>query len=76
MVKPIVRYDTQRLVVDMAERGWMASDLARVSGVSKMTVTRFLRGERQTAKMAKKFADALGHSTRRYIVTASREAVA
>ena len=60
---------------DMAAKGFLKKDLAQRAGVSAMAVTRFLSGERQTARMAKKLASALGHSTRRYIVSA-REAVA
>ena len=59
----------------MAERGWLPVDLARRAKVSHMTVHRFLRGERQTARTAKKLATALGHSVRRYLIT-SRRAVA
>lgn len=76
MGKPKVGYDTQRLANDMAERGWMATDLARAAGVSDMTVSRFLRGNRQTARTAKLLANAMGYSPRRYVVRlASAEAV-
>lgn len=60
---------------DMAAKGFLKKDLAERAGVSAMAVTRFLSGERQTARMVKKLAAALGHSTRRYIVP-NREAVA
>lgn len=53
----------------MTLRGWNNSDLARAADVSAMAVTRFLSGEHRTAPMAKKLADALGHSVRRYLVT-------
>lgn len=76
MGKPTVRYDIQRLADDMAERGWLATDLARVARVSDMTVSRFLRNEHQTAKTAKKLAEALGFSTRRYVIRASEEQAA
>lgn len=60
----------------MTERGWLKSDLARRARVSQMAVGRFLRGERQTAPMAKKLARALGYkSARRYLISAT-EAVA
>lgn len=55
---------------DLAVKGWLKKDLAAAAGVSAMAVTRFLRGERQTAPMAKRLARALGHSVRRYIVSA------
>jgi transcriptional regulator with XRE-family HTH domain len=59
-------FNVQRLVADLAIRGWNDSDLARAAGVSSPTVTRFKRGEYQTAKTAELFARALGYSTRRY----------
>lgn len=59
----------------MAAKGFIKKDLAARARVSPMVVTRFLSGERQTARAAKKLAAALGYSVRRYIVS-SREAVA
>ena len=59
-------FNIERLVADMTVRGWNDSDLARSAGVSSPTVTRFRRGEYQTARTAEKFARALGHSPRRY----------
>lgn len=72
--RPRARYDVGLLVDDMALKGWLPTDLARKARVSDMTVSRFLRAESQTAKTAKKLADALGHSIRRYLIS-SREAV-
>lgn len=46
----------------------MATDLARASAMSDMTVSRFLKGERQTAKACKKMAEALGYTVRRYLI--------
>lgn len=68
-----VRYDVERVVADMALRGWMNVDLARAASISGMTVTRFLRGE-QTARTAERIARALGYSVKRYLLS-SREAV-
>lgn len=59
----------------MTAKGWLPIDLARQASVSHMTVGRFFSGERQTARTAKKLADALGRSLKRYLL-ASREAVA
>jgi plasmid maintenance system antidote protein VapI len=56
------------MLVDMAEKGWLATHLAKTAGVSDMTVSRFLSGEVQTAPTAKKLAKALGRSIRRYLV--------
>lgn len=56
---------------DMASKGWLQTDLARAAGVSDMTVTRFLRGEFQTARTAQKLAKALGYSVRRYLIRTS-----
>jgi transcriptional regulator with XRE-family HTH domain len=64
--KPRARYSAERLVADMALRGWNNTDLARAASVSSMTVTRFLRGEAQTAKTAERLARALGYTARRY----------
>jgi transcriptional regulator with XRE-family HTH domain len=62
------RYDVAKLRDDMEARGWLPMDLARHADVSHMTVSRFLKGEFQTARTAKKLADALGRSLRRYRV--------
>jgi transcriptional regulator with XRE-family HTH domain len=66
-VKPT--FDTQRVVEDMALRGWEQKDLAAASGLSAMTISRFMRAERQTVKTATRLAKALGYSIRRYLVT-------
>lgn len=66
-----MRFNRQLLAEDMAIRGWTKSELAARAGVSDMTVIRFLRGERQTGPTAKKLAKALGHSVRRYLVSAA-----
>jgi hypothetical protein len=39
-----------------------------------MTVIRFLRGETQTGKTARKLAEALGYSSRRYLISSRRMA--
>lgn len=65
---PLVTYDVQLLAEDMAAKGWTKLDLANKAEVADMTVIRFLRGESQTAPTAKKLAQALGRSVRRYIV--------
>ncbi len=59
-------FNIERLVADMTVRGWNDSDLARAAGVSSPTVTRFKRGDYQTARTAERFAKALGYSPRRY----------
>ena len=69
---PVI-YNVAQMAEDMAAKGFMKKDLASKARVSAMAVTRFLRGDQQTARMAKKLASALGHSVRRYID--SREAV-
>jgi transcriptional regulator with XRE-family HTH domain len=65
----LVTYDIRRLAEDMAAKGWDQTDLARESGVSVATVSRFFSGEYQTAPTAKRLGLALGYSVRRYIVT-------
>jgi transcriptional regulator with XRE-family HTH domain len=71
---PRPQFNAVLLADDMAARGWLAIDLARRARVSHMTVSRFLRSERQTAKTAMKLAKALGYPTDRYLVRS--EAVA
>jgi plasmid maintenance system antidote protein VapI len=61
-------YRVDLLREDMAGRGWLQTDLARAAGVADMTVTRFLRGDFQTARTAAKLAKALGYSPKRYLV--------
>lgn len=68
---PTISYNVQLLAEDMAEKGWTKLDLATKAKVADMTVIRFLRGERQTAPVAKKLSKALGHSVRRYLVSAA-----
>lgn len=62
-----VTYNVALMSRDMAAKGFIKKDLAAKAGVSAMAVTRFLRGDRQTARMAKRLATALGYSVRRYI---------
>jgi len=68
-------FDVERMLDDMAIRGWLAIDLARAAGVADMTVYRFLRREAQTNKTAKKLAEALGFSVRRYLISAKAAVV-
>lgn len=53
-------------------RGWLPKDLARKAEVADMTVYRFLSGDTQTARTAKKLADALGYSVKRYLISSRR----
>ena len=68
----VALYDTQKLQNDMALRGWLRTDLARIAGISDQTVGRFLKGEAQTAKTADKIARALGYTVRRYYLPTRR----
>jgi len=65
-----VSYDLSKIREDMALRGWNARDLARIAGVSQSGVSKFLRNQAQTAKMATKLATALGFGVRRYLISA------
>lgn len=69
-----MRYDVERMETDMALKGWVAADLSRASGVSAMTVSRFMAGHTQTPRVAMKLAGALGYSVRRYLVSQRRAA--
>jgi len=62
-------YDVVRMREDMALRGWMAVDLARIAGVSPSAVGYFLNRKQQTAKMADRLAKALGFTVRRYLIS-------
>lgn len=63
-----LRFDADRLRDDIAARGWQPADLADRAGVARSTVGRFLSGEFQTARTAKKLADTLGYSVKRYLI--------
>lgn len=65
-----IEFNTRLMAEDMVRKGWHKLDLAKRARVADMTVIRFLRGERQTAKTAKKLAKALGHDVDRYMVSA------
>lgn len=62
------RFDVKKLVADMSRRGWNASDLARASDLSAMTVGEFIKGSTQTPKTADKLARALGYTAERYFL--------
>lgn len=68
------RYDVERMFRDIVGKGWQANELARRAKVSPSTVTRFLSGEFQTPKMAKRLSKALGHGPAHYLI--DQEAVA
>lgn len=71
-----VQFDVAKMRGDMAEKAWLPTDLARAAGVSDMTVSRFLNGERRNPRTAQKLAKALGRRIRRYLIRSSSEAVA
>lgn len=62
------RFDLSKMRSDMASKGWLPTDLAREAGVSNMTVSRFLNGQRRNPRTAEKLAGALGYSIRRYVI--------
>jgi transcriptional regulator with XRE-family HTH domain len=69
------RYNVALMRDDQDRRGLNAVAFARRARVSHMTVLRFLNGQHQTAKTAKKLARALGHDVDRYLIERT-EAVA
>lgn len=73
--RPRVAFDVMLLAEDMAAKGWLAKDLAGAARVSERTVSRFLRQEAQTAKMAAKFASVLGYGPQRYLRRRARAEV-
>lgn len=66
-----VEYAVDQMRADMAAKGWIARDLARAADLSDARVSRFLKGDVQTARTAQKLAKALGYSVRRYLIRAS-----
>lgn len=66
---PTVRFNAQLMAEDMTVKGLNKLELAQRARVADMTVIRFLRGERQTGKTARKLAKALGYSVRRYLIS-------
>jgi ribosome-binding protein aMBF1 (putative translation factor) len=70
-------YDAALMAEDLAGRGWTPKDLSKRARVADVTVYRFLSGEFQTPKTAKKLARALGYSSpRRYLVSVRKSVAA
>jgi plasmid maintenance system antidote protein VapI len=69
-----IRFDVDKMRADMAERGWLPTDLARAAAVSDMTVSRFLKGERTNPRTAEKLAKALGRGVKRYLLRSAEVA--
>lgn len=65
--RPRVTYRTDRIIEDMALRGWNNSMLARAAQLSASTVGLFLSGAFQTPKTADRMARALGYPVKRYV---------
>ena len=63
-----LRFDVDKMRDDMAERGWVARDIARAAGVSDSTVYYFLHAVRQSPRVADKLSRALGRTPRRYLI--------
>lgn len=66
------RFDVARMREDLDAKGWQPADLADRAGVARSTVGRFLNGESQTARMAKRLAETLGYSIRRYLISSTK----
>lgn len=69
------RYDVERIQFDMTVKGWLPVDLARRAGVSASSVGRFLSGEFQTPRMAKRLSKALGRGPGYYLMDESAPVV-
>jgi transcriptional regulator with XRE-family HTH domain len=67
------QFDGAKMADDMALRGWMIIDLARLSGLSHKTVSKFLLNQVQTPKSAKLLSHALGYTVRRYLISKSQQ---
>lgn len=65
------RFDVGLMQQDMAAKGWQPIDLAEAADhMVPSTLSRFLNGHHQTARIAKRIAKALGQPLKRYIVAA------
>jgi transcriptional regulator with XRE-family HTH domain len=73
---PRVAFNVAQMTLDMAAKGWIGKDLARKAKVSEMAVSRFLRGQTQSPRVAKKLAQALGKPLETYIALVEQEASA
>lgn len=68
-MSPALKYDVERMRLDIAAKGWLPVDLARRAKVNPASVTRFLSGEFQTPRMAKKLSKPLGKPPDHYLVS-------
>lgn len=68
-MSPSPHYDVDRIRRDIAAKGWLPVDLARRAKVNPASVTRFLSGEFQTPRMAKRLSKALGKGPAHYLVS-------
>lgn len=62
------RYDLDKLRDDLDLRGWLPTDLARSSGLTDQTISRFLKGDRVNPRTADRIARALGYGVGRYLI--------
>lgn len=62
------RFDVALMQQDMAVKGWQPADLAATAELVPSTLSRFLNGRHQTARIAKRIAKALGQPLKRYVV--------
>jgi lambda repressor-like predicted transcriptional regulator len=67
-------FDADKVLADMTVKGWDVKRLAEASGLSHVTIRRFLDGSARTTKTAAKIAGALGFTTRRYFAGVGRAA--
>lgn len=63
-----MRFNVQLMAEDAALLGFTKAEWAAKARVSDMTVIRFLRGERQTAKTFRKLCRALRQQPERYLL--------
>jgi transcriptional regulator with XRE-family HTH domain len=71
-----VVFNADKMLADMATRGWIAADLAREADVSEASVSRFLSGRYQSPRIAKRLAMALGYQVKRYLLPTAKQALA
>lgn len=66
-VTPRFTYKGSLVAADAARKGWNQAMLAHESGLSAMTISRFLSDQMQTPKSAARIARALGYDVQRYL---------
>jgi DNA-binding phage protein len=68
-------FDVDKMRGDIAAKGWLPTDLARVAGFHDETIARHLRGDRSNPRTVKRMAEALGFGIKRYLILRTQQPV-